>query len=79
MVFLTTSGLALALLCVGLAINAILYTRRQAAARLEAIRRYRECLDEAARIMLLVKPAVPEPQLPAFEASLEHIQQRLNG
>jgi len=79
MVLLSICGLILACFVVLAAVNAILHARRRLMDRNATIRRCREGLAEAARVMLLVQPAVAPEHLPAFQAAQERIHQLLNA
>jgi hypothetical protein len=79
MVLLSISGLVLACLVILAAVNAIVHSRRRLLDRNATIRRCREGLAEAARVMLLAQPTLAPEHLPAFQAAQERIHQLLNS
>jgi len=79
MVLLSISGLVLACLVILAAVNAIVHARRRLLDRNATIRRCREGLAEAARVMLLAQPTLAPEHLPAFQAAQERIRQLLDS
>jgi hypothetical protein len=79
MVLLSISGLVLACLVILAAVNAIVHSRRRLLDRNATIRRCREGLAEAARVMLLAQPTLAPEHLPAFQAAQERIRQLLDS